>query len=259
MSDKKIEPVADENKVDVTADMAAMFEGADLTEEFKTKATEIFKAALASKLNEEIELATAKSKADADAAHAELVESLENQLNDYLDYVVEQWMEDNKLSIEAGLKSQMTEEFLKGLKTLFTEHYVDLPEDKVDIVEEMTSKIESLEASLNAEITKNIDLKKQVSDFERNIAVVEVSEGLTETQVAKLESLSEAIEDCDIERFKKKLKTLRENYFPETKPSTSVADVALDDEPIADDDHAEKLIDPAMKNYVSAISRSLKK
>lgn len=263
MSDKKNEVIVDKEiddvKPDVAADVAAMFEGADLTEEFKTKATDIFQAALASKINEEVAKIEAVYEAEAESKHAELTESLSNQLNEYLDYVIEQWMEDNKLAVETGLKTQMTEEFLKGLKTLFTEHYVDIPENKVDVVEELTAKVVALETSVNEEITKNIELKKQIGAFEREVAMVEVSEGLTETQVAKLESLSEAIEYTDIESFKAKLKTLRENYFPETKPSTSAVTVALDDEPIADDDHAEKIIDPAMKNYVSAISRSLKK
>ena len=244
--------------VDVTADMAAIFEGTDLTEDFKTKATDIFQAALVSKINEEVAKIEATNEAATEAKHAELTEALNDQLNEYLDYVVEQWMEDNKLAVEAGIKTQMTEEFLKGLKTLFSEHYVDIPEDKVDVVEELTAKVVALETSVNEEITKNIELKKQIGAFEREVAFVEVAEGLTETQAAKLESLAEAIEYSDADGFKAKLKTLRENYFPETKLSTSTT-VALDDEPIADDDHVEKHVDPAMKNYVSAISRSLKK
>lgn len=245
--------------VDVTADVAAIFEGADLTEEFKNKASEIFTAALVYKINEAIVEIEATNDAAIEAKNAELTEALGHTLDEYLDYVIEQWMEDNKLAVETGLKAQMTEEFLAGLRTLFSEHYVNIPEGKTDVVEELAAKVETLESSLNEEITKNIELKKQISSFEREVAIVEVSEGLTDTQIAKLESLSEAIECTNAESFKLKLKALREAYFPVTKSSSPAAAVALDDEPIAENDADQPPIDPAMRNYIDAISRSLKK
>ena len=245
--------------VDVTADVAAIFEGAELTEEFKTKASEIFTAALVHKINEAIEEIETTNAANVEAETAELTEALQHTLDEYLDYVIEQWMEDNKLAVETGLKSQMSEEFLTGLRTLFSEHYVNIPEGKTDVVEELAAKVETLESSLNEEITKNIELKKQISSFEREVAIVEVSEGLTDTQIAKLETLSEAIECTNAENFKAKLKTLREAYFPVSSPTTSVTQVTLDDEPIAENDAESVPVDPAMRNYMNAITRSLKK
>jgi len=245
--------------VDVTADVAAIFEGADLTEEFKTKASEIFTAALVHKINEAVEKIEAENEASIEAKNAELIEALSHTLDEYLDYVIEQWMEDNKLAVETGLKAQMTEEFLTGLRTLFSEHYVNIPEGKTDVVEELAAKVEALESSLNEEITKNIELKKQISSFEREVAIVEVSEGLTDTQIVKLESLSEAIEYTNAENFKAKLKTLREAYFPSPNPTTFATQATLDDEPIAENDAESVPVDPAMRNYMNAISRSLKK
>lgn len=245
--------------VDVTADVAAIFEGAELTEEFKTKASEIFTAALVHKINEAIEEIETTNAANVEAETAELTEALQHTLDEYLDYVIEQWMEDNKLAVETGLKAQMSEDFLTGLRTLFSEHYVNIPEGKTDVVEELAAKVETLESSLNEEITKNIELKKQISSFEREVAIVEVSEGLTDTQIAKLESLSEAIECTNAENFKAKLKTLREAYFPVSSPTTSVTQVTLDDEPIAENDAESVPVDPAMRNYMNAITRSLKK
>jgi len=245
--------------VDVTADVAAIFEGADLTEEFKTKASEIFTAALVHKINEAVEKIEAENEANIEAKNAELIEALSHTLDEYLDYVIEQWMEDNKLAVETGLKAQMTEEFLTGLRTLFSEHYVNIPEGKTDVVEELAAKVEALESSLNEEITKNIELKKQISSFEREVAIVEVSEGLTDTQIVKLESLSEAIEYTNAENFKAKLKTLREAYFPSPNPTTFATQATLDDEPIAENDAESVPVDPAMRNYMNAISRSLKK
>jgi hypothetical protein len=243
--------------IDISEDVAAMFAGVDLSEDFKSKVTDIFETALVSKVNEKLEQIAEAAQIELESAKEELSEQLSTKLDEYLDYVIEQWMEENKLAVDTGLKSQVVEEFLSGLRNLFLEHYIDIPEEKVDVVEELAARVEELESSLNEEITKNMHLKQQVGGFEREVAFSEMTEGLTQTQVAKLESLVEAIDYSDIDSFKSKIVTLRENYFPSQQVLTEQR-YSLDDEPI-DEEVTSKHVEPSMAGYVDAIARSIKK
>jgi len=245
------------SEVDVSEDLAAVFAGADLTEEFKSKATEIFEAAVVAKINEKIAEIAEESENEINITVAALSEELNDKIDTYLEYVVEQWMDENKLAVEAGLKTQMTEQFLQGLHTLFAEHYVNVPEDKVDVIQQLADKVDELEESLSTEITKNVELNARVGDFEKEIIFAEATEGLTETQVSKLESLSESIVYNDVETFKKKIQTIRESYFP-LSTSVNATKSSLDEEPIDEytDTHP---VDSSMKPYMDAITRSIKK
>ena len=168
-------------------------------------------------------------------------------------------MENNSVAIERGLKAEIIESFMSGLKGLFEEHYIDLPDEAVDVAEELADKVEALESAINEEMEKNIELSNKLKEFERDITFAEVSEGLTDTQVAKLQSLSEAVDFEDAESYKKKIATLRESYFPTKASAGSLTEsVTLDEEPVGDD-VAEKQVPVEMAAYMSAISRGIKK
>jgi len=244
--------------VSVAEDVNAMFEGADdLNEEFKEKAATIFEAAVVAKVNEQLE----KISTNFEAELAEEVETLQKEmtenLDQYLDYVVEQWMEENRLAVEQGLKAEMVEDFLKGLKGLFEEHYVEIPDEKVDVVEELATRTEELESKLNEQIEKNVELHGVVEQYKRDQLIESVSASLTDTQKAKFETLAEGIDFNDEETFTNKLTIVKESYFGKGEDTTSSYELD-DDEPLTEE-AAEKPVPAEMANYVNAISRSIKK
>jgi hypothetical protein len=245
--------------IDVTEDIKAIFAGADVSEEFIAKATQVFEAAVLSKVNEQIEALDEQVQATISEETTTINEELVERIDTYLDYVVEQWMENNAVAIERGLKAEIVESFMNGLKGLFEEHYIDIPDDAVDVAEELASQVEVLESAINEEIEKNVELTARIKEFERSLAFAEVSEGLTDTQVAKLSSLSESIDFEDVESFKKKVGTLRESYFPSKSSAGTLSEsVTLDEEPVGDD-VAEKQVPVEMAAYMNAIARGIKK
>ncbi len=244
--------------INVKEDIAAAFSGSDLSEEFKTKATEIFETAVVSAVNMKLaEIAEQAEKEQAEEIQ-KINEGLTTKIDEYLDYVVEEWMKENKLAVESGLRSEVTENFLTGLRDLFTEHYVDIPEEKVEVVEELADEVEHLTLAVNEEMQKNIELKKQIEKFEREIAFVEVSEGLTEIQISKFESLAEAVDYDNAESYKEKLETLRGSFF-ERNEEEGTKKTVFDEEFIDTNENESKVLDPSMQVYSAAISRSVKK
>ena len=245
--------------IDVSEDIAAAFSGSDLSEEFKAQATEIFETAVVSSVN--MKLAAMAEQAEEEYAEEmqNIEEGLTTKIDEYLDYVVEQWMEENRLAVESGLRSEVTENFLSGLRNLFAENWIDIPEEKVEVVEELAGEVEHLTASLDEEMQKNIELKKQVEKFEREIAFVEVSEGLTEIQIAKFESLAEAVDYEDAESYKENLETIRMSFFENRSEEVMESRTTLDEEFIETNETSEKKLDPSMQVYSAAISRSVKK
>ncbi len=244
--------------IDVREDIAAAFSGSDLSEEFKAKATEIFETAVVSAVN--IKLAEIAEQAEIDQAEEmkNVTEALTTKIDEYLDYVIEEWMKENKLAVESGLRSEVSENFLTGLRDLFAEHYVDIPEEKVEVVEELADEVELLTLAVNEEMQKNIELKKQIQKFEREIAFVEVSEGLTEIQISKFESLAEAVDYDNAESYKEKLETLRGSFF-ERNEEGNITKTTLDEEFIDTNENESKVLDASMQVYSAAISRSVKK
>lgn len=242
--------------IDVSDEVAMMFEGTeDLTEEFKEKAVTIFEAAVVAKVNEQLAKITTDFESELSEEIDNVKKELAENLDSYLDYVVEQWMEENKLAIEQGLKSEMVEDFMRGLKGLFEEHYVEIPDEKVDVVEELASKTEELESKLNEEIKRNVELKSIVEDYAKDKLIEAVSEDLTETQKAKFRTLAEGVEFKDQENFVQKLDVIKESYFGKSEEATTHYDFD-EAEPI------EEEVRPAsgpMAVYVNAISRSIKK
>lgn len=245
--------------IDVSEDIAAAFSGSDLSEEFKAQATEIFETAVVSSVNMKL----AEMAEQAEQEYAEEMQSIEEglttKIDEYLDYVVEQWMEENKLAVESGLRSEVTENFLSGLRNLFAENWIDIPEEKVEVVEELAGEVEHLTATLDEEMQKNIELKKQVEKFEREIAFVDVSEGLTEMQIAKFESLAEAVDYEDSESYKERLETIRTSFFESRSQDVTEGRTTLDEEFIETSEISEKKLEPNMQVYSAAISRSVKK
>ena len=242
--------------IDIKDDVKALFGNEDLSEEFKDKAATVFEAAVVSKINEHIDIynTTVQSSfvEDVNAIKEEMAEKLDS----YMDYVVEQWSEENQLAIEQGLKAELTEDFMKGLKGLFEEHYIDIPEEKVDVVEELAAKNEELQSQLNAEIERNVEIKKDLDENSREKMVSSVSEGLTETQKDKFKTLAEGIEFSDKETYQKKLETIKESYFVEETQKEVTSPIGDTEEPL---DEEVKQPKGSMAGYVNAISRITKK
>ena len=244
--------------VSVSEDVSAMFEGAeDLNEEFKEKATTIFEAAVVAKVNEQLEKISVNFEAELSEEVETVRKEMTENLDQYLDYVVEQWMEENRLAVEQGLKAEMVEDFLKGLKGLFEDHYVEIPDEKVDVVEELAAKTEEVESKLNEQIEKNVELRGVVEQYNRGQLIESVSNGLTDTQKAKFETLAEGIDFSDEEAFVNKLTIVKESYFGNGEETTASYELD-DDEPLAEET-SEKAVPSEMASYVTAISRSVKK
>lgn len=235
---------------------------ATLSEGFKEKAEVIFEAALKSKVSEHVERleeSYAKELAEeTDRIQNDLVE----KVNDYLTYVVEGWVEENKLAIENGLRAEIAESFMGSLKNLFAEHYVDVPESKVDLVDELAKKNETLEEELNNSVKRSIRLNEKVKDLTREQLIREAAADLTETQAEKLRSLSEDLDFDSAETFEKKIDTLKESYFAESgkkkTPSSMTSDDFLAEEAGTEDEDQNIDVSPTMARYLDAISRSNK-
>lgn len=236
----------------VKEELSGVF-GDDLTEEMLEKAATLFEAALAIKVAE-LEEAYAKAlDEEVESIHTELTE----QVDQYLSFVASEWLAENTVAIESSLKNELTEEFLDGLKNLFAEHYIDVPSDKVDVLESLALKVEELETRLNEEMGSKIELVNELNRHAMKEAFAEVSEGLVLTQVEKFRTIAENLEFTgDVDSYTTKLKTIRENYFSGKKSATSNI---LTEEFEGDDSSAAPAVHGEMSKYVTAISRTLKK
>ena len=204
---------------DIEEDVNALLGGEDLSEEFREKAKTIFEAALTSKVREIQETLETQYATQLEEAKEELKTSLVERVDSYLEYVCEEWSTENELAVEHGIKSEMTESFLSGMKNLFEEHYVTIPEDKYDVLESMVEKLDDMETKLNEQIDKNIGLNKRLAESSAQDVLTQVSSGLAETQKEKLASLAESVEFESEEEYREKLETLKESYFSRTTPA----------------------------------------
>ena len=206
---------------DIEEDVTALLQGEELSEEFQEKARTIFETAITAKVAEVKEALEARYS----EVLAEEVEDIKKELNErvdsYLEYVAEEWFTENQLAVEAGLKTEMTESFLTGMKSLFEEHYVSIPEEKYDVLESMVEKLDDMETKLNEQIEKNVSLNKRLAESVADGIVDQVSEGLAQTQKEKLASLAESVEFESEESYREKLETLKESYFPSKGVSPS--------------------------------------
>ena len=251
----KEDGIIDETKLDVDTDIDAIFSGESLSEEFKNNAKVIFEAAIHAKV-EEAKIALEEEYATLlEEEVASINENLVTKVDEYLEYVVSEWMEENKLAIEKGIKAELAEDFMIGLKNLFTEHYVDIPEDKVDVVEQFAEHVEVLESELDKAVTEVSNLNAQINIFKKEHIVSEVSEGLSEVQFAKLKSLAEGIDFVSEQDYKEKLLLTKKKYFDGSTQDTVKKSAPLDD----DTTSIEESFTPVMNHYVQNISRTLKK
>ena len=212
-----------EESVDIEEDVNALLGGEELSEEFKEKARVIFEAALTSKIKEIQETLEVQFEEKLNEEREALKGTLTERVDAYLEYVCEEWMTENELAIEHGLKTEMTESFLSGMKGLFEEHYVTIPEEKYDVLESMVEKLDDMETKLNEQIEKNIGLNKRLAESTADTVLSIVSEGLAETQKEKLASLAESVEFESEDEYREKLETLKESYFSKAPTAKSEA------------------------------------
>jgi len=254
VSEEAEAPVEYDYEVDMNEDVEALFAGEDLSEEFKQKAVTIFEAAVKAKMQSEIARLEEAYAATLEEEVETIKEELSSNVDDYLNYVVEQWVSDNEVAIEAGLRTELTEEFISGLRQLFAENYIDIPEDKVSVVEELGNKVEELEAKLNEEIERNVELTKVLSESMKTEVMYAMTEGLTATQAEKLKQLAENVDFVDADSYATKIQTLRESYFPSSvKPQSELDKIESGTEGqtmIAEEN-------TVMSKYVRALGKSL--
>ena len=242
----------------VKEDLKVLF-GADesLSEDFRLRTEALFEAAVATRVGIEIAKIEEEVEAKYESAFESAISEMNENVDAYLNYAVAEWMQENQLAIESNIRTEVMESFLTGLKDLFIEHYVDVPEDKVDVVESMAAKIEELEAHINETTTKNIELSKIVSEKEVKEATSELSEGLTDTQKERFVKLVEAVDYSSAEEFVKKASIIKESYFS-SKSEVKVPQDQLLNESVDEPAPAENIA-PEMQFYASALSRTLKK
>jgi len=262
-TEEQVEVVAEEAQeetaelsVDVSADVAALVNGEELSEEFKTKAATIFEAAVVTRVKSEM----AKLEEQFETQLAEQVEEIKDGLvekvDGYLNYVVEQWMTDNEIALENGLKNEILESFVSGMKGLFQEHYIEVPEDKFDILGDMQQEIVDMKSKLDEQLSTNVDLSAKLNQMVRVSAIDEVSSQLADTDAEKFKALAEELSFEDSETFKTKLETIKENYFGQ-KQQTAKVDTVVTDEPVEQLDESVKAqIDPRMERYLTAFRSS---
>ena len=205
----------EEEMIDVEQDIQALLEGEELSEEFQNKARTIFEAAIRTKLSEIKEQVKVSYEEKLVEEVASIKEELKDRVDSYLEYVADEWVQENKIAIEHGLKSEMTESFLEGMRGLFEEHYVTIPEEKYDVIESMVDKLDEMEDKLNEQIEKNVALNKRLSESNADVIFADVTEGLAQTQRDKLASLIENVEFESEESYREKISTLRKSYFPD--------------------------------------------
>ena len=256
LEDQKAEIDERIKSISVKEDMEVLM-GADdtLSEEFKVKAATIFEAAVKSKIRGEIERIDEQVRSERDSEMETFKEELTEKVDTYLNYVVEEWTKENELAIERGLKGEIAEDFISGLKQLFEDHYIDVPDEKYNVLEAQSEKISELEEKLNEAIQKSVDLTSSNETLVREQVVSEISEDLADTEIEKFKSLTQDVDFGSEDSFREKLNTLKESYFPKTQPS-SASDETFGDE----DGSTAQDVDTtdAMKTYMSAISRNQK-
>jgi hypothetical protein len=242
-----------EMKKKMKEDVDALFaDDSTISEEFKSKVSTIFEARVADRVTQIQEETEAKYAEMLSEAVEEIKSDLTTKVDDYLNYVVEQWLADNEIAIESGLRAELTEEFIAGLRNLFAEHYIDVPAEKVDLVDELAGKVEELESKLNEEIERGISYAKALVESRKSEITREVTEGLTTTQAEKVKTLAESVEFSTEEEYKEKLETIRENYFPSGVKKANETQLH---EKVEETEEQKAISDP----FVAAVSKAISK
>jgi hypothetical protein len=254
MENKKLKK--EDLDINVKEDMDALVSGEDLSEEFKTKASTIFEAAVSAKVisevNQRVDELETNYNIEMSEAKEEHLSTVTEKVDGYLNYVTEEWMKENELAVEKGIRSELVEDFMTGLKNLFTEHYIDIPEEKVDLVDDLFEKVEELEQKLDESINTSVDVKKELATYKKAETLREVSEGLADTEIEKLGKLADGIDFEDKSQYSEKLEVIKENYFPKQQ-----AEVITEELVNTEEEHtsSEPVVDPIMSKYTSALTR----
>ena len=233
-------------------DVAALTEGEELSEEFKQKAATVFEAAVKAKLVEEIENLESEYETKVNEKVSEVKEEIVDKVDAYLNYVVEEWMKENELAIEKGLRNEITEDFIGGLKSLFESHYINVPQEKYDVIESQAAEIEKLKEDYNKSIEKNVELNQKIAESTREDIIKDVSSDLAATEADKLKGLAEGIEYKDAESFRKSVETLKNSYYPKAKASDTESNE------VAEQNAGSGNLSESMAAYTAAISKSKK-
>jgi len=246
-------------KLDVKEDIEEMFVGQELSEEFKVKVSTLFEAAVTARVLSEQARLEEQFEEKLTEAVEEINSELTTKVDTYLDYVVEEWMKDNEVAIESTLRNELTTEFIEGMKKLFAEHYVDVPQDKVDVIESLADKVEELEEKLNEQINENAQLKNSFVEVERKEVLDTYTNDLPLSSQEKFKKLAEGVDfDGNIETYSKKLAIIKENYFSERKPAPSSTNI--EEETFEGEESPKTVaIDPTVSRYVQAIAKTVKK
>ncbi len=251
------EELVEEEGLNIEADVQALLEGEELSEEFEEKARTIFETAVKTKV---AEMQESLHETYQNALVEEVVairEELSERLDSYLEYVADEWFQENALAVEAGLKSEITESFLDGMKGLFEEHYVTIPEDKYNVLESMVDKLDEMEGKLNEQIDRNVALNRRLAESSADGVFATVSEGLADTQKEKLSTLAENIEFESETDYREKLVTLRKSYFPESAGTPSTSENLSEE--VSTDEVISEEVSPMMQAYLDTLSRAAKK
>ena len=230
-----------------------IFSGEDLSEDFKERAAVLFETVVLEKVNVEVERLEEEFSSKLDEQAELATEDLTKKVDAYLDYVAEQWMEENTLAVESGIRSDIAESFISGLKELFSEHRIDVPDEEVDLVAEMAEKIEALEASLNEQIDTNIEVSKELDEAKKSDVFDTLSEGLAYTQAEKLRSLTEGLEYVDLDDYSRKVEIIKENYFGKS----AIVEETDELDPVNEESDT-KYVDPQMALYAKSISKTFR-
>ena len=236
-------------ELDVSADVAALVEGTELSEEFADKAKTIFEAAVKAKISEEYDRLVEHFATELDKQLEVAKSELSEEVNGTVNYAIGQWMEQNQVAVDRGIRNEITEDFIAGLKGLFEEHYISIPDDKVDVVEGMSESIREMEERLDEQVKANVKLQNRLNETAKLNILNTVSEGLADTQKEKLAALAEGLEFVSEESFSAKVKTIKESYF---KEAASVPSEIADETPV-EGENAE--VSPAMAQYLNALNR----
>ena len=252
------EVIEEEETYDVQDDVKALLEGEELSEDFQKKATTIFETAIKSKvaaIKEELQESYATALVEE---LDEIKKGLTERVDSYLEYVCDEWFQENALQVETGLKSEMTESFLEGMKSLFEEHYVTVPEEKYDVLNSMVDKLDEMEGKLNEQIDRNVALNRRLAESNADGVFTAVSEGLADTQKEKLATLAENVEFESEEDYREKLETLKESYFPSKSSAPKSTSENLSEE-VSTDEVISEEVAPRMQAYLDILSRAAKK
>ena len=248
---------ASEMNIDLSDDVKALVStDADLSEEFKEKAATIFETAVKTRIQEQVKVLESQYEEKLSKETETVKEAMVSKVDSYLNYVVEEWMKENELAVERGIRTEIAEDFITGLKSLFKEHYIDVPEEKYNVLEDLTNQSKDLEAKLNEQIEKNVNLTKEVSEFHKRQAILEVTADLAETEKEKFVSMAENVEYDSAEKFREKLETIKESYFPKNKIEEAASKDEVDS--VAANEPAVEASSDAMAAYTAAITKNLK-